>query len=142
MIANIQSAIWNRQVVTIGGGQFSGEELRLLLRQAKIGQALVKVCGELPEDCEVVLSLERGAASVHLIDANGEEHDLTTEHGLDDALDQAVELAKRPPSDDGPGEEDGPWAEGWPERSGEKVPAGYTAEELERDNPFNGWLQE
>lgn len=51
-------------------------------------------------------------------------------------------LANRPPSDDGPGEEDGPWAEGWPERSGEKVPAGYTAEELERDNPFNGWLQE
>ena len=41
MIANIQSAIWNRETVTIGGGQFSGEELRLLLRQAKIGQANV-----------------------------------------------------------------------------------------------------
>lgn len=142
MIANIQSAIWNREVVTIGGGQFSGEELRLLLRQAKIGQALEKVCGELPEDCEVVLSMERGAASVHLIDKDGNEHNIITEHGLADELDQAVELAKRLPSDDGPGEEDGPWAEGWAERSGEKVPAGYTAEELERDNPFNGWLQE
>lgn len=142
MIANIRKAIWDRETVTIGGGQFSGEELRLLLRQAQLGAALEKVCGELPEDCEVIVSLERGAASVHLIDKDGNEHNLMTEHGLDDELDQAVKLAKNTPPDDGPGEEDGPWAEGWAERSGQKPPTGYTAEELERDSPFNAWLHD
>ena len=57
-------------------------------------------------------------------------------------LDQAVKLAKNTPPDDGPGEEDGPWAEGWAERSGQKPPTGYTAEELERDSPFNAWLHD
>lgn len=44
---------------------------------------------------------------------------------------------------DGPGEEDGPWAEGWDERCGTPTPpAGYTAEELEQDNPYNQWMYE
>ena len=40
MIANIRKAIWDRETVTIGGGQFAGEELRLLLRQLETGQAI------------------------------------------------------------------------------------------------------
>lgn len=97
MIANIQSAIWNREVVTIGGGQFSGEELRLLLRQAKIGQAIELICKELPFGCEVIASLERGAGSVTLIDADGNEHDIEADGPFDQALLEAVKTAKALP---------------------------------------------
>lgn len=81
MIANLQKAIWDKEVVTIGGGQFEGEELRLLLRHLQLGQALDRVAGELPEGFEVIVELERFAGSVTLIDPDGNEHDCSEDSG-------------------------------------------------------------
>lgn len=94
MIANIQSAIWNRETVTIGGGQFSGEELRLLLRQARLGQAIEKVSAELAPGCEVIVSLERGAGTVVLIDYDGNEHDIETDGDFAYTVERAIYVAK------------------------------------------------
>lgn len=119
MIANIRKAIWDKEVVSIGGGQFSGEELRLLLRQVELGAAVGQICKELPEGFEVTVSLERDAGVVQLTTATGVE--VCCEGGDTFATNLQDALTK---------------AKGFP------VPRGYTAEELERDNPFNAWLHD
>lgn len=118
MIANIQRAVFDREDVSIGGGRFGREELLPLLRQAKTGEAIELACRDLPEGFVLQVSLERGAATVQLITATGISVDCDQE-GLLAALEEGVSRAKS-----------------------FLVPAGYTAEELERDNPFNAWLHD
>lgn len=119
MIANIQKAIWDKEVVTIGGGRFSGEELRLLLRQIKTGAAIERICMELPEGFGVTVSLERNAGTVQLTTATGVEVDCEQADDFCGYLEEALARAKS-----------------------FLVPAGYTEEELERDNPHNAWLHD
>lgn len=97
MIANIQKAIWDKEVVTIGGGQFSGEELRLLVRQARTGAAIERVCAELRVGCEVIISLEKDAGTVVLIDFDGNEHDIECDQGFDATINLAVSVARALP---------------------------------------------
>lgn len=74
---------------------------------------------DLPDGFEVLVSLERNAGTVQLVTATGVEVDCEEGDSFFGCLEEALKKAKS-----------------------FLVPAGYTAEELERDNPFNAWLHE
>lgn len=76
MLANIKRAIWDHETVLIAGGEFGREELQHLLRHAQIGAAVEQVCKDLRHGCEVILSLEKDAGTVVLIDHDGNEHNI------------------------------------------------------------------
>ena len=94
MNANIQKAIWDREVVSIGGGQFSGEELRLLLRHAKLGQAVERASRDLPLGFELIVSLEKDAGTIVLIDPDGNEYDIEGSDNFSDDIQHAITTAR------------------------------------------------
>lgn len=93
MIANIRKAIWDRETVTIGGGQFSGEELRLLLRQAQLGAAIERACQELPPHYEINISLEKDAGTVELVTASGVTVDIEGQDTFAQCIEAAIARA-------------------------------------------------
>jgi hypothetical protein len=76
MIQNIKQAIWDKETILVGGGEFGTADLRQLLRQARLGSAIEMVCKDLRPGCEVIISLEKDAGTVVLIDYDGNEHDI------------------------------------------------------------------
>lgn len=97
MNANIQKAIWDNETVTIGGGQFNGEELAVLLNYAKIGQAVEMACRDLPVGFEIVISLEKNAGAVALIDPDGNEYDIEGDGPFSDTIRHAITTARSLP---------------------------------------------
>lgn len=94
MNANIQKAIWDKEVVTIGGGQFSGAELQIMFRQLKLGQAIERACLDLPVGFEVIVSLEKDAGVVVMIDADGNEHDIDHTGDFSETIQHAITAAR------------------------------------------------
>jgi hypothetical protein len=64
-------------------------------RQAAIGKAIERACGELPEGFDLHVECENGAAGVRLYHPDGEEEseDLYCESGLAGEIDNAINVA-------------------------------------------------
>lgn len=63
-------------------------------RHIGIGKAIERACAELPEEAEIIVSLENGAGTVTLIDQDGYENDnFYTDCGLAGALNEAIDAA-------------------------------------------------
>ena len=63
-------------------------------RHAAIGKAIERACADLPEETEIIVSLEKGAGTVKLIDQGGNEHEsFSCDYGFAAVLDEAVDAA-------------------------------------------------
>lgn len=61
----------------------------------KTGQQMQRAAGELPDGYEVVISLENGAGTVHLLDEFGDQVELDDDHdGIASEIEEAIETAK------------------------------------------------
>lgn len=63
-------------------------------RQLDIGKAIERACQALPEETEIIVSLEKGAGTVTLIDQDGYENEnFSTVYGFAGALNDAIDTA-------------------------------------------------
>ena len=63
-------------------------------RHAAIGKAIERACADLPEETEIIVSLEKDAGTVTLIDQDGNEHEkFSTDYGFAGVLDEAIDTA-------------------------------------------------
>lgn len=59
-----------------------------------IGKAIERACADLPEETEIIVSLEKDAGTVTLIDQDGNEHEnFSTDYGFAGVLDEAIDTA-------------------------------------------------
>lgn len=59
-----------------------------------IGKAIQRACADLPEETEIIVSLEKGAGTVTLIDQDGNEHkNFSTDYGFAGVLNEAIDTA-------------------------------------------------
>ena len=49
LIANVKHAIRNHETVTIGGGQFKAEDLKVLIEILEVAEVNYKIFSELPD---------------------------------------------------------------------------------------------
>ena len=63
-------------------------------RHAAIGKAIERACADLPEETEIIVSLEKDAGTVTLIDQDGNEHEnFSTDYGFAGVLNEAIDTA-------------------------------------------------
>lgn len=63
-------------------------------RDQAIGRAVQRACADLPEGCEIVIHLEKGAGTVYMTDWDGNEYDhFQSDEGFGDVINQAVDGA-------------------------------------------------
>lgn len=63
-------------------------------RHAAIGKAIERACADLPEETEIIVSLEKDAGTVTLIDQDGNEHEnFSTDCGFAGVLNEAIGAA-------------------------------------------------
>ena len=59
-----------------------------------IGKAIERACADLPEETEIIVSLEKDAGTVTLIDQDGNEHEnFSTDYGFAGVLNEAIDTA-------------------------------------------------
>ena len=59
-----------------------------------IGKAIERACADLPEETEIIVSLEKDAGTVTLIDQDGNEHEnFSTDYGFAGVLNEAIDAA-------------------------------------------------
>lgn len=86
--------------IVASGNQFAclidaADALEAAERDAAIGRAIQRAAGELPDDWEVELTVERGAASVYLRDPSGavKAIDVSADDRLPAEIDAAIDAA-------------------------------------------------
>lgn len=63
-------------------------------RHAAIGKAIERACADLPEETGIIVSLEKDAGTVTLIDQDGNEHEnFSTDYGFAGVLNEAIDTA-------------------------------------------------
>ena len=63
-------------------------------RWMEIGKAIERACADLPEETEIIVSLEKDAGTVTLIDQDGNEHEnFSTDYGFAGVLNEAIDAA-------------------------------------------------
>ncbi len=63
-------------------------------RHAAIGKAIERACADLPEETEIIVSLEKDAGTVTMIDQDGNEHEnFSCDHGFAGVLNEAIDAA-------------------------------------------------
>lgn len=63
-------------------------------RHAAIGKAIERACADLPEETEIIVSLEKDAGTVTLIDQDGNEHEnFSCDYGFAGVLNEAIDAA-------------------------------------------------
>ena len=59
-----------------------------------IGKAIERACADLPEETQIIVSLEKDAGTVTLIDQDGNEHEnFSTDYGFAGVLNEAIDAA-------------------------------------------------
>ena len=63
-------------------------------RHAAIGKAIERACADLPEETEIIVSLEKDAGTVTMIDQDGNEHEnFSCDYGFAGVLNEAIDAA-------------------------------------------------
>lgn len=84
------SAIGAGGVSPLIAGAVDAKEKRWL----DIGKAVERACEELPDGAEIIVSLERGAGTVTMIDWDGNEHDnFPHDDGFGGVMNSAIDAA-------------------------------------------------
>lgn len=84
-------AAWNRRAPASSEQQAARQDEE---RDQEIGRAVQRACADLPEGCEVVIHLEKGAGTVYMTDWDGNEYDhFQSDDGFGDVINQAVDGA-------------------------------------------------
>lgn len=89
------------QAKLAGGGPLHGASVQaeaglgpVEQRQLAIGKAIERACQELPEETEIIVSLEKDVGTVTLIDQDGYENEnFYTDCGFAGALNEAIDAA-------------------------------------------------
>ena len=70
------------------------KDTRILERWISIGKAIERACMDLPSGTEIIVSLEKGAGTVTLIDRDENEHEsFSCDYGFAAVLDEAIDAA-------------------------------------------------
>ena len=63
-------------------------------RHAAIGKAIERACADLPEETEIIVSLEKDAGTVTMLDQDGNEHEnFSCDYGFAGVLNEAIDAA-------------------------------------------------
>lgn len=93
-LTDLKPCVYQAARALLAAGGQAQADARDAERWMEMGKAIERACADLPEETEIIVSLENGAGTVTLIERDGNEHEnFSADYGFAGVLNEAIDAA-------------------------------------------------